>query len=137
MRRLPLVLIVLVPLGVFVWAGVDNMLHRWSWKDADLDRNRLTLAWSRGAESGDQLARWVTYGEVVSSSGFSGRTHGGSAEVLVRYDRNKTDFFGSETEEIKRDCYLFTFAEAYELDFDRVDCPPSKSFTTRVRHAGK
>lgn len=137
MRRLPLVLTVLVPLGVLVWAGADNRAHHWSWKDADLDRNRLSLAWSRGAESGDLLAGWIEHGEVVSYSGFSGRTDGGDAEVLVRYDRQETDWFGVATEEIERDCYRFTFADAYEVDFDRVGCPPGKSFGTRIRHAAR
>jgi hypothetical protein len=121
-RRLVIVLFVLAPLGLVAWSAVNTTAHRWSWRDADLDRNRLNLAISRGAESGEKLAGWIEHGEVLSASGFSERS-GGDAVVVVRYERTETDWFGVATGEVEADCYRFTFADGYETAFRRVDCP--------------
>ncbi len=137
MRRRTTALIVIVPLVAFVWAGVDHLEHRWSWKDADLDRNRLSLAYYRGAESGARLAEWIDHGEVVSASGASLRTQeGGDAEVVVRYTREVGGWLAGATTTTEADCYRFTFPE-YDIDVERVTCPDAKSFGTRLRHAEK
>jgi hypothetical protein len=137
MRRRTIVLIVLVPLVAFVWAGADHMVHRWSWKHADLDRNRLTLAYYHGAESGERLAEWIEHGDVVTASGVSLRTQGGGdAEVVVRYTREVGGWLAGATTTTETDCYRFTFPE-YDIDFDRVTCPLAKSFGTALRHAEK
>lgn len=123
MRRILIALCVLGPLAAVGWSGLDTAAHRWSWRAADLDRNRLDLAYYRGAETGDALAGWVEHGDVVAASGRSAHTQGGDAEVLVRYEREDHGWLAGSTPTIETDCYRFSFVDRHQTSFRRVDCP--------------
>lgn len=123
MRRLVIALTVLAPLGLLAGMGIDTAAHRWSWRQADLDRNRLNLAYYRGAESGERLASWVEHGEVLAASGHSVHTQGGDAAVLVRYERTDHGWLAGSTPTIEADCYRFTFVDSHHTSFRRADCP--------------
>ncbi len=127
MRR-PVIVVALVVLAAAVAfvAVADRADHRWSWKLADLDRNRLDLALFRGADSGEELAARVEQGEVVAVSGGREPVRGGDTIVVVRYERPRTDWFGGATGDVDADCYRFTFADGETSAFDLVDCPSGR-----------
>ena len=89
-----LVLAVLLALGLLGAAGVQALQDRWAWRQADLDRNRLNLAISRGADSAEQLAGWVEHGSVEDAAGSVLRPGGGNGWLRVSYERRTTGWLG-------------------------------------------
>ncbi len=100
--------------------GACGVHHSWAWKEADLDRNRLNLALSRGADTGPDLAGWVEHGTVEEAVGDV--TIGGDNDVVlrVRYEWAHTDWLGSASE--NRACYEFTSPDGYDVEFSPTPC---------------
>jgi hypothetical protein len=95
--------------------------HSWAWKQADLDRNSLNLALFRGADSGASAAEWVEHGKVVEASGST--EHGGrDLSIIVRYEREQTDWSGAVTG-VEHVCFRFTSRHGDNVQFSETDCP--------------
>lgn len=116
-----LVLAVLLALGLLGAAGVQALQDRWAWRQADLDRNRLNLAISRGAESAEQLASWVEHGSVEDAAGSVQRARGGDGWLRVRYERRSTGWLGQQGD-LETVCYLFTSRDGYRVVFTTTRC---------------
>lgn len=118
MRR---VLLLGVLLALLAPAFGCSQERGWSWPRADLDRNRLNLAFFRGADSGPELAEWIQNGEVVGTSRPSRGPDVADPVVIVRYEREKPTLLAGATTEIEAECYRFAVSD--ETLFERVDCP--------------
>jgi len=111
--------LLVLPLLVALLSGCE-VGHSWSWRQADLDRNRFNLAMFRGADTGQELADWAQHGQVVAASGTAepGRA---DLQILVRYTRPKTGWFGSD-DGVEEACYQFTSLDGHNVAFDQTDC---------------
>src|SRR4051794_7533229 len=126
MRRVVMVMVpVLVALGGVAVLGVHlvhRVEHRWAWRQADLDRNRLSLGQFRGADTGAELAGWVQHGRVVRAGGVARRTSSQQAELVVAYTTTTGGWGGSAGKRVTV-CYRFQVGGRDVVDFDEVDCP--------------
>lgn len=114
-------------------SAFNDNFHGGTWKEADLDRNKLDLQLFYLREAADgpnllthdfqgrDLASSVSYGTVLASGGTARLRQGGDLYVVVRY---KLEPNGQEVDpDNTYECWRFTTPDAYDVTFEQVDCP--------------
>lgn len=91
------------------------------WEQADLDRNRLTIAMFHGNESAGDLAGELDQGtRLISATGaLDHYTSGGDMRIVIAYPDGT--FMAREYDTY--DCYEFTSPSGHDIDFSETDCP--------------
>ncbi len=120
-RTLALLLAVPLVLGLLGLVVVQGLQDRWAWRLADLDRNRLNLAMSRGADSDRRLAGWVEHGTVEEATGSVQRGAGGHVSLRVRYEQQSTGRLGQQGG-TRTVCYVFVSDDGYQVGFRSTRC---------------